>query len=89
MSNLSYALVALFMAAVLAWQLVSGTALGSWWIPRAARRDNPGTHWVLVAIQGAILIAFLMTGKTWHLRWFASCGGRAVYSDRLEQARVA
>jgi len=68
MSNLSYSLVALFLAAVLVWQLVSGTALGSWWFSRATRRGNPGAYWVVLAIQGAILIAFLMTGKTWNVR---------------------
>jgi hypothetical protein len=68
MSNFSYLLVALFLAAVLVWQLVSGTALGSWWSPRATRRDNPRAYWVVVAIQGAILLAFLMTGKTWNVR---------------------
>jgi hypothetical protein len=68
MSNFSYSLVALFLAAVLVWQLVSGTALGSWWFPRATRRENPRAYWVVVAIQGAILLAFLMTGKTWNVR---------------------
>jgi len=42
MSNFSYSLMALFLAAALVWQLVSGTALGSWRSPRATRRDNPG-----------------------------------------------
>ena len=37
MSNLSYYLMALFLAAVLAWQLASGTAPGSWWSPRLTR----------------------------------------------------
>ena len=68
MSNFSYSLVALFLAAVLVWQLVSGTALGSRWFPRATRRENPRAYWVVVAIQGAILLAFLMTGKTWNVR---------------------
>jgi hypothetical protein len=68
MSNLSYSLVALFLAAILVWQLVSGTALGSWWFPRVTRRDNPGAYWVVVTIQSAILIAFFITGKTWHVR---------------------
>ena len=68
MSNFSYSLVALFLAAVLVWQLVSGTALGSSWFRRATRRYNPGAYWVVAAIQGAILLAFLMTGKTWNVR---------------------
>ena len=62
MSSFSYSLVALLLAAVLVWQLVSGTALGSWWFPRATRRDNPGAYWVAVAIQGAILFVTLWLG---------------------------
>ena len=68
MSNLSYRLMALFLAAVLPWQLSSGRALGTWWFPRITRRDNPRAYWFAVAVQGAILVAFLMTGKTWHMR---------------------
>jgi hypothetical protein len=68
MSNSSYFLTALFLAGVLAWQLVSGNALGVWWNPRITRRDNPGAYWLVVVMQGAIFLAFLMTGKTWHVR---------------------
>ncbi len=68
MINLSYALMALFLAAVLAWQLISGRALGTWWYPNITRQDNPRAYWFVVAVQGVILVAFLLTGKTWHLR---------------------
>jgi len=68
MSNLTYYLMVLFLTAVLVWQLVSGKALGAWWFPRITRQDNPGAYWFVVAAQGAILIAFLMTGKTWNIR---------------------
>ncbi len=68
MSKLSYGLMALFLAAVLAWQLASGRALGTWWYPNITRQDSPWAYWFVVAVQGAILVAFLVTGKTWHLR---------------------
>jgi hypothetical protein len=55
MSNSSYFLTALFLAGVLAWQLVSGKAY-------------PGAYCLVVVMQGAIFLAFLMTGKTWHVR---------------------
>jgi hypothetical protein len=60
--------MALFLAAVLVWQLVSGTAPGSWWSPRITRRDNPAGYWFVLAAEAALLIAFLATGKAWHLR---------------------
>jgi hypothetical protein len=67
-SNLSYGLMALFLPAVLAWQLVFGRALGIWWFPNVTREDSPRAYWFVVAVQGAILVAFLVTGKMWHLR---------------------
>ena len=68
MSNLGYGIMALFLAAVLAWQLFSGKALGTWWSGPVIRQDSPGAYWFLVFLQGFILFAFLMTGKSWHLR---------------------
>lgn len=67
-SNFSHSVMALFLGSVLVWQLVSGNGLGVWWYPRITRRDNPGAYWFVVIIQGGILIAFLMTGKSWHTR---------------------
>jgi len=67
-SNLSDGLMALFLAAVLAWQLASGQALGTWWFPNITRPDSPRAYWFAVAVQGAILVAFLVTGKKWQLR---------------------
>jgi hypothetical protein len=68
MSNVTYSLMALFLAGVLVWQLVSGSGLGAWWYPRITRQDNPRSYWIVVVIQGAIFILFLVTGKTWHVR---------------------
>jgi hypothetical protein len=68
MSNLTYSLMAIFLAAVLVSQLASGNALGTWWRPRITCRHSPGFYWVSVVIQGVILVAFLMTGKMWHVR---------------------
>ncbi len=69
MSGITYYLVALFMAGVLVWQFISGRAPGAWWNAKIiTRQDNPGAYWFAVAAQGAILLAFLLTGKTWHVR---------------------
>jgi hypothetical protein len=68
MSGITYYLVALLLVGVLVWQFISGRALGTWWYPKITRQDNPKTYWFVVAAQGAILLAFLLTGKTWHVR---------------------
>jgi hypothetical protein len=67
-SRPSYGLMALLLAAVLAWQLVSGKPLSAWWSGLITRQDRPRAYWFSVAAQGAILIAFLLTGKTWQVR---------------------
>lgn len=41
-----------------------GKALGI----KITRQDGPRAYWLVVAVQGAILVAFLLSGKTWHLR---------------------
>jgi hypothetical protein len=63
-----HVLLATFLAGVLAWQLASGVAMGAWWCPRVVRRDRPVAYWLVVALQGGILIAFVLTGRTWHTR---------------------
>jgi hypothetical protein len=68
MSNLTYYLLTLLMVAVLVWQVLTGKALGTWWSGPISRQDNPGAYWFAVAAQGALLIAFLMTGKSWPVR---------------------
>ena len=68
MSPAVYLLLALFLAGVLAWQLASGVAMGAWWYPRIVRRDRPLAYWLVVALQAAILVAFILTGKSWRLR---------------------
>ena len=68
MSSSVFVLIALFLAGVLAWQLASGVAMGAWWYPRVVRRDHPVAYWLVVAAQAAILMAFVLTGKSWHLR---------------------
>jgi hypothetical protein len=68
MSTTEYYLLALFLAGVMLWQLISGKALGAWWHPVITRQGNPRTYWLVLAAQCAILIAFLLTGKAWHIR---------------------
>ncbi len=68
MSTTTYCLIALLLSGLLLWQLVSGVALGGWWHRQILREDSPKTYWFVLAIQCAILIAFLVTGKSWHIR---------------------
>jgi hypothetical protein len=68
MSNLTYFLLTLLFAAILVWQLLTGEALGTWWSGPISRQDKPWAYWFAVAAQGALLIAFLMTGKKWPVR---------------------
>jgi len=66
MSLTVYLFVALVLAGAVGWQLASGVAVGAWWYPRVARRERPTAYWLLVAAQGAIFVAFVLTGRTWH-----------------------
>ena len=68
MSSTTYYLVALSMGGVLVWQIVSGEALGAWWQGRIFRVDSPKTYWFVLGVQFAILIAFVVTGRSWHIR---------------------
>jgi hypothetical protein len=61
-------LTRMFLACVLVWQLRSGVALGAWWSPRITRADRPQQYWLILAAQGAILLLFLLTGRSWHVR---------------------
>jgi hypothetical protein len=69
MSPGQYHLFLLFLAAVLLWQLLSGRALGVWWRPNITRKNDPLVYWLVLAVQGAILIAILINGtSTWNFR---------------------
>jgi hypothetical protein len=68
MTGINYYLFLLFWAGVVIWQLISGKALGTWWRPRSTRQESPGIYWFVLIVQGAIFIAFLRTGTTWHTR---------------------
>ena len=68
MSNAAYAFVAILLAGLLFWQFVSGVAMGTWWKPRIARQHEPKLYWFVLAVQSAILVVFLFTGKSWHIR---------------------
>jgi hypothetical protein len=50
------------------WQLASGRAFGPWWRPTVQRDDAPRAYWLRLVTQAAILLAFLLTAKDWHLR---------------------
>lgn len=69
MSSVNDYLLVLFLAGALLWQLISGKALGVWWRPSITRQDDPRTYWFVLAVQGAILVAVMITGtRTWDLR---------------------
>ena len=68
MSTAARDLLALLLAAVLIWQLVSGRALGTWWLPTLTREASPRAYWFSLALQGAILVALVLTGGTWTIR---------------------
>jgi len=64
-----YYSVAVLLAAIPAWSLVSGKALGVWWWRTIITRQNePAAYWFVVAVQVGIFILFLLTGRSWHLR---------------------
>ena len=67
MTGINYYLFALFLAGVLVWELISGRAMGRV-TGRISREDNPGVYWFVMAVQVAILLLFLLTGKSWHVR---------------------
>jgi hypothetical protein len=61
--------IALMLAGIVIWQLAVGYALGTWWRPRIYRQDNPGTYWLVVALQIAIVVYLVIFGtSTWHYR---------------------
>lgn len=68
MTNTTYYGMALFLAAVLVWQFISGQALGSWWRARLSRREDRAGCWLVLAIQAAIFITLLASGRSWHVR---------------------
>jgi hypothetical protein len=68
MSGPGFYFFASFQACVLVWQLRSGEALGAWWWARITRAERPLQYWLLLAAQGAILILFLLTGRSWRVR---------------------
>ena len=69
MTDTTYYSVALVLAALPAWALVAGKALGVWWWrPLINRHNEPKAYWLVVALQLGICIMFLLTGNSWHLR---------------------
>jgi hypothetical protein len=68
-TGIKYYLFGLFMAAVVVWQLISGTAMGFRRSPeKVARDDDPLVYWLSVAAQFVIFLLFLFTGAKWHIR---------------------
>ncbi|HEX4896539.1 MAG TPA: hypothetical protein VFV11_09445 [Solimonas sp.] len=61
-------LFAALIAGLLAWQLASGQALDRSWRPRISREEQPGTYWLIVLFQAAVLGVVLLTGST-HWRF--------------------
>ncbi len=67
-TGLKYYTFALFLAAVLSWQLISGTAMSFRRLRRVRREDNPLVYWLSLAAQFVIFLLFLFTGGKWHVR---------------------
>jgi hypothetical protein len=61
-------LIASLLSAVLGWQLIAGRAMSAWWQTPVFRQERPWAYGFLMAVQGAILVPYLMTGKTSHVR---------------------
>ena len=68
--GIKFYLFALFMAAVIVWQLISDTAMSfrRYRRQRVRREDNPLVYWLSLAAQFVILLLFLFTGGMWHVR---------------------
>jgi hypothetical protein len=67
-TGIKFVLFALFMAAVLIWQLISGTAMSFRRFRRVTREGSPLVYWLSVAAQFVILLLFLFTGGKWYVR---------------------
>ena len=68
MIGIKFYLFALFMAAVIAWQVISGTAMSFRRFRRVRWEDNPLVYWLSLAAQFVILLLFLFTGGRWRVR---------------------
>ena len=69
-TGIKFYLFALFMAAVIVWQLISDTAMSfrRYRRQRVRREDNPLVYWLSLAAQFVIFLLFLFTGAKWHVR---------------------
>jgi cell division protein FtsW (lipid II flippase) len=67
MTGIGYYLFALFLIGLLVWEFISGSATGRV-TGRISREDNRGLYWFVMAVQVAILVLFLVTGRRWHVR---------------------
>jgi len=67
-TGIKFYLFALFLAVVLVWQLISGTAMSFRRFGRVRREDNPLVYWLSLAAQFVIFLLFLFTGGKWHVR---------------------
>lgn len=69
MSDAGYYLIALILLAAIAWQLVAGfTSAPPRYAKKITRQDRPGLCWIILAAQGAVLVLFLLTSRSWTLR---------------------
>jgi hypothetical protein len=67
MARIEYYLFTLLLAGILAWEFISGKTMGRT-TGRVSREDNPGKYWFVMAVQLVILLLFLLTGRSWHVR---------------------
>ncbi len=64
MSGPGFYFFALFLACLLLCQLLPHTL----WSPGVTRAERPRQYWLLLGAQGAILLPFLLTDRSWHVR---------------------
>jgi hypothetical protein len=68
MSNGYTFILALGLAGLVLWQLVTGKALDMYWRPTVTRKENPRMYWFVLTVQSGILMVIQVTGKsTWQL----------------------
>jgi hypothetical protein len=68
MNTSAYILINLAWACLMLWQLYTGVAAGNWRQPRIARDERPFAYWSVMALQGLILILFLVKGRS--IPWY-------------------
>jgi len=69
MSSLTRTSIAVLLPILPAYALVSGEAPGVWrWRMTITRADEPAAYRIVIMVQLAIVVLFLLTGQSWTPR---------------------